>query len=167
MLINDGIIAPQELAPILPPEDRLKKGPVAIIECIQDIPCDPCVSACPRKAISMKEGITDKPKLDPAVCNGCTLCVASCPGLAIFVVNLAHAARTATVTLPYEMLPVPKEGEVVQALDRTGKALCEAKVLKVMKNKKYDRTLTLTIEVPKDQAMNARAIRVGRKGAKP
>lgn len=167
MLIHDGIISPQELAPILPSEERLKKGPVAIIECIQDIPCDPCVSACPRKAISMREGITDKPVLDPSVCNGCSLCVASCPGLAIFIVNMAHAPRAATVTLPYEMLPVPKEGEVVTALDRAGKPICEAKVLKVMKNKKYDHTLTITIEVPKEHAMNARAIRVPAKGGRP
>lgn len=167
MLINDGIISPEELVPLIPSEDRLKKGPVAIVECIQDIPCDPCVSACPRHAITMKAGITDQPHIDQNVCNGCTLCVASCPGLAIFIVNLAHAPRAATVTLPYEMLPVPKEGEIVQALDRSGKVVGEAKVLKVMKNKKYDRTLTVTIEVPKDQAMNVRAIRAARKGGRP
>lgn len=166
MLINDGIISPAELAPLIPSEDRLKKGPVAIVECIQDIPCDPCVSACPRHAISMKAGITDQPHIDQAVCNGCTLCVASCPGLAIFIVNMAHAARAATVTLPYEMLPVPREGEIIQALDRSGKRVCEGKILKVMKSKKYDRTLTITIEVPKEHAMNVRAIRVQSKGGK-
>lgn len=164
MLINDGILSPAELASILPPEERLKKGPVAIIECIQDIPCDPCVSACPRKAISMQEGITDRPHLNSDLCNGCSLCVASCPGLAIFVVNMAHAPKAATITLPYEMLPVPKEGDIVTALDRSGKAICEAKVLKIIKNKKYDHTLVITIEVPKEHAMNARAIRVTPKG---
>ncbi|OIP28669.1 hypothetical protein AUK22_03935 [bacterium CG2_30_54_10] len=161
MLNKDGIISLAELAPLIPSESRLKKGPVAMAECIQDIPCDPCVLACPRHAITMKAGITDQPHLDQAVCNGCTLCVASCPGLAIFVVNMAHAPRSATVTLPYEMLPVPKEGEVVAALDRSGKTVCEAKVLKVMKSKVYDRTLTITIEIPKDLAMSVRAIRAG------
>ena len=162
MLKHDGIASAEELAAIMPPEARLKKGPVAIIECFQDIPCDPCVAACPSHAITMKDGITDKPNLDAARCTGCRLCIAKCPGLAIFVVDITHSKTKAALTLPHELLPVPKLGDIVQGLDRAGKPVCEAKVLAVLSGKKFDKTHTVTIEIPRDHIMNVRAIRAGK-----
>ena len=163
MLKNDGIITQDELAPILPSEARMSKGPVAIIECIQDIPCDPCVAACPTHAITMKEGIADRPRLNEEACTGCSLCVAKCPGLAIFIVHRDYSETTCAITLPHELLPVPQKGETVDALDRAGKIVGAATVLRVMGGPKFDRTQVVTIEVPKEQAMQVRAVRV-RKG---
>ncbi|HNV72562.1 MAG TPA: 4Fe-4S ferredoxin, partial [Candidatus Ozemobacteraceae bacterium] len=74
MLKNDGIPTREEYETILPTPERMKKGPVAIIECFQDIPCDPCVTACPTKAIHMQSGITDKPHLEEKRCTGCGMC---------------------------------------------------------------------------------------------
>ena len=31
-----------------PSDERFAKGPVAICECVQEIPCNPCEAACPR-----------------------------------------------------------------------------------------------------------------------
>ena len=160
MLKNDGIPSPEELKDILPSKERFEKGPVAIIECFQDIPCDPCVSACPSHAISMQAGITDKPNLNAQKCTGCRLCIAGCPGLAIFVVDMTHSKNTATLSLPYELLPLPKVGEIVKGLDRSGKAVCEVKVLNVLSAKKFDKTNVITVELPKAHAMNVRAIKV-------
>ncbi|HAE40012.1 MAG TPA: 4Fe-4S ferredoxin [Candidatus Riflebacteria bacterium] len=160
MLKNDGIISPEELAPVVPPADRLARGPVAIIECLQDIPCDPCVSACPVKAIKMKEGITDKPTLEFDTCTGCGLCLPKCPGLAIFVVNTKHTPGMATVSMSYELLPVPEKGQEVTALDRSGKDVGKVKVVRVVNPPGYDHTAVITIEVPADQVNNIRAIRV-------
>lgn len=160
MLKNDGIITPEELTPVLPPLARLEKGPVAIIECLQDIPCDPCVSACPTKAIKMKEGITDKPLLDFDACTGCGLCIPKCPGLAIFVINMKHTAGMATVSMSHELLPVPEKGQEVTALDRAGKVVGKVKVVRVINPPAYDRTAVVTVEVPADQVNNIRAIRV-------
>ncbi|OGK12723.1 MAG: hypothetical protein A2W80_18140 [Candidatus Riflebacteria bacterium GWC2_50_8] len=159
MLKNDGIISPEELAPVIPPPARLAKGPVAIIECLQDIPCDPCVSACPVKAIKMKEGITDKPALEFDTCTGCGLCIPKCPGLAIFVINMKHTPGMATVSMSHELLPVPEKGQEVTALDRTGKDVGKVKVVRVVNPPGYDRTAVVTIEVPADQVNNIRAIR--------
>ena len=159
MLKNDGIINPEELAPVIPPPARLAKGPVAIIECLQDIPCDPCVSACPVKAIKMKEGITDKPALEFDTCTGCGLCIPKCPGLAIFVINMKHTPGMATVSMSHELLPVPEKGQEVTALDRTGKDVGKVKVVRVVNPPGYDRTAVVTIEVPADQVNNIRAIR--------
>ncbi len=137
----------------LPTDDQLKKG-VAIIECVQEIPCNPCVAVCPVNVISM-EGINDLPKVDFNKCTSCRQCVGICPGLAIFVVKVKE--EKALITLPYEFLPIPKVGDIVTALDREGNSKGDAKVVKVNQKEK---TIVITIEVSKDLAMKVRNIRV-------
>ncbi|MGM0600006.1 MAG: 4Fe-4S binding protein [Candidatus Rifleibacteriota bacterium] len=166
MLINDGIISIEELKTVLPPEERLNKGPVAIVECMQDIPCDPCVYACPVKAIKMREGITDKPVLDFEKCTGCGLCVAKCPGLAIFIVNKNISPGKASVSMSYELLPLPAKDEMVTLLDRAGNEKGEGRVLRVVNPPANDKTAVVTVEVPEDQMMEIRAIRVKSGGRK-
>ncbi len=160
MLKNDGIPTREEYETILPTPERMKKGPVAIIECFQDIPCDPCVTACPTKAIHMQSGITDKPHLEEKRCTGCGICITGCPGLAIFVLDRSKSERTSILTVPYEMIPLPKTGDVVIGLDRSGKPVCEVKVLRVGGCKKHDRTSAITFELPREFDMDVRAIRV-------
>lgn len=164
MLINDGIITPEELKAAMPPEDRLAKGPVAIIECLQDIPCDPCVYACPVKAIQMQEGITDRPILDFEKCTGCGLCVPKCPGLAIFIVNKNIGEGKASVSMSHELLPIPLKDQMVSLLDRSGKMVGEGKVLRVLNPPLYDKTAVVTVEVPEKMVMEIRAIRVNAGG---
>ena len=43
-LINTGYLEYEELESIqtLPSDERYAEGPVAIIECVQEIPCNPC-----------------------------------------------------------------------------------------------------------------------------
>jgi len=144
-----GVLAIKDL--ILPTDEQLKKG-VAIIECIQEIPCDPCVTVCPVDAISMKD-INGIPRVDFDKCTGCKRCGGICPGLAIFVVKIED--DKALITLPYEFLPVPKVSDIVTALDREGKPRGDAKVVKVNRSGK---TTVVTIEVEKDLAMEVRNI---------
>ena len=87
MLEKDGIPSPFDLQKVLPLAERLQQGPVAVIECFQGIPCNPCADACPRGAITMLGSISELPDFDEAKCNGCGICVTSCPGLAIFIVD--------------------------------------------------------------------------------
>src|SRR5512136_1764704 len=109
-----GILSITDLQ--VPKKKQLEKG-VAILECVQEIPCNPCVESCPVHAISMKD-INAPPVNDFEKCIGCTKCVGVCPGLAIFVIKTI--GKKALVTLPYEFVPIPKVGDVVKALDRTG-----------------------------------------------
>lgn len=160
MLINDGIITAEELECALPPKDRFEKGPIAIIECLQDIPCDPCVSACPVKAIQMREGITDRPVLDFEKCTGCGLCVPKCPGLAIFIIQKNIAPGKASVSMSHELLPIPAKDQMVTLLDRAGKEVGEGRVLRVVNPPKYDKTAVVTVEVPEERVMDVRAIKV-------
>jgi Fe-S-cluster-containing hydrogenase component 2 len=146
-----GVLSTQDLQ--VPSEKQLQKG-VAILECVQEIPCNPCVESCPVRAISMKD-INAPPVNDFEKCIGCTKCVGVCPGLAIFVVKIS--GEKAFVTIPYEFVPIPQVGDTVKALDRTGEIRSDALVKKVMKQGK---TMVITIEIEKDLAMDIRNIRV-------
>jgi Fe-S-cluster-containing hydrogenase component 2 len=146
-----GILADSDLKKLnlLPSTKRVNQGPVVIVECVQEIPCDPCAAACLRKAITIEGNITNIPKVNFELCNGCTLCIPRCPGLAIFVVNKNYNKKEASVTLPYEFIPLPEKGEIVYGLDRTGKKVCRARVEKVIKSKSFDHCAVITIAVPK------------------
>lgn len=143
----------------LPSKERMEQGPVVIIECDEDIPCDPCVESCKIKAI-IKESLTAPPIVDYEKCTGCALCVASCPGLAVFVVDYSREDK-ALVYIPYEMLPVPQKGDKGDALDRSGKRIGSAEVAKVRKGTRGTNILGILVE--KDLAMNVRSIRIPEK----
>lgn len=138
---------------------RYAKGPVAVVECVQEIPCNPCEAACKFGAITIGEPITNLPKIQEDLCTGCGVCVAQCPGLAIFIVNKAYSDTEATVAFPYEYTPVPKEGEVWEAVDRKGTIKCEGKIVKVMNPKAFDRTPVVTVAIPKEFADEVRSVK--------
>ena len=148
---RDGILDIKLLK--VPSQKQIEKG-VAIIECIQNIPCNPCVDSCPTGAISMKD-INDLPVMDYDKCIACCKCVGICPGLAIFVLKCRD--DKGLITLPYEFLPEPVVGKKVKALDRAGKVVGIGIVKKVVNKEK---TFIVTIEVKKDLLMIVRNIRV-------
>jgi len=156
---KSGYISDQELAggPGIPSEERRRKSAVAVIECIEHIPCNPCEASCKAGAIKVGEDITNLPKLDEAKCIGCLSCIPICPGQAIFVVDESLPDGKALVTMPYEFLPLPEKGETVIALERSGNALGEGRVTKVSKTERMDQTAMVTIEVPREWSMKARA----------
>ena len=156
----DGIISLEVIKELglFPPEERLKKGPVVLIECPEKIPCNICVSACPFGAISM-DSIIDIPKVDWDKCTGCATCVALCPGLAIFVVDLSKEDK-AYITVPHEFIPAPDVGEEVILLNKEGKRVGKGKVVRVFERNK---TYVVTVEVPKELVFEVRAIWVERR----
>ena len=137
----------------IPSEKHLKKG-VACIECIQEIPCNPCVDSCPVHAISMKN-INAIPIVDYDVCIGCGKCVSICPGLAIFVLKIID--EKGLITLPYEFVPLPAIGEEILALNRKGEVETTGIVKKINKR---DNTTVITIEISKKYIMDVRNIRL-------
>ena len=159
-----GFLTEEELkeSPGVPSQTRRQKGPVAVIECMEDIPCNPCESSCNVGAIVVGEDITNLPHLDGEKCVACQTCVYICPGQAIFMVDESLPDGRATVMMPYEYRPLPEKGEVVTALDRAGQELGDAMVVAVRKTKRMDETATVTIEVPREWSMKARAIRLKR-----
>lgn len=160
MLEKTGIATPELLAEVTPSKERLAKGPVAVIECFQRIPCNPCSTACKREAIKKFEDINDRPCINHEKCNGCGMCVSNCPGLAIFVIDETYSETEALVKVPYEFLPLPKEGSYVTGLDREGKPVCRARVEKVLNTKLQDRTPIVSLVVPKEFSMTVRCLSI-------
>ena len=160
--LKRGYITPEELFSIIPKpsEERLRKRPVAIPECPQEIPCAPCREVCPVNAIDMPTP-NDLPRVNYDKCIGCSLCVQICPGLAFFMVH--YVGDKARITMPHELLPVPKRGDEVILLNRVGKPVGRGKVVLVIpREKSMGDTAVVTVEVPIDLAWEVRAIRVVR-----
>lgn len=158
-LLKNGYVGDDEIERF--PGVTHRKGVHPVIECTQNIPCNPCQDACPKKCISIGDNITSLPIVLPDCdCINCGMCVASCSGQAIFLVDEDCGDGTATVTLPYEFLPLPEEGAKGHALGRNGKEVCEAEVVSVKTTKAFDKTNLLTMRVPKEYAMVARFFKV-------
>ncbi len=151
---STGVVRKDDLQ--IPDDERLEEGPVVVMECVENIPCDPCVAACSFGAVEMDE-ITDTPDVDFDTCTGCAFCVTECPGLAIFVIDCSYSEEKCKVTVPYEYLPVPDEGEEVMALDKKGEKVEKAEVTSVRKSGK---TYAVTVEVSKDNVWDVRGFEV-------
>jgi len=154
-LLKNGFVEASEIERF--PGFTKQKGLHPVIECTQNIPCNPCQEACPKNYIKIGEKITSLPTLNEAgECSGCGMCVASCSGQAIFLVDEDYGPGYASVTIPYEFHPLPAAGEDGRALDRSGKEICTAKVIDVKSKKAFDHTHLLTMRVPAEMAVKAR-----------
>lgn len=147
---QDGILVKKDLD--LPSDKQLEKR-IAITECVQLIPCNPCVDSCPADAISMKD-INAPPVVDYDACIGCGNCVGACPGLAIFLLKITD--EKAEITLPYEFQPIPNKDDVVHALNRTGAIVDKGLIKKVRKKGK---TAIITVQVNKEFVYDVRNIK--------
>ena len=154
-LLKSGYLTDEEVLKY--PGVKKMKGIHPVIECSQNIPCNPCQDACPKKCIKIGEKITALPVVDESVsCTGCGMCVAACSGQAIFLINDDLEESYTSITLPYEFLPLPQRGMKGIALDRSGKEVCSAEVIEIKSSSVFDHTNLLTIKVPKDMGMTAR-----------
>jgi thioredoxin reductase/Fe-S-cluster-containing hydrogenase component 2 len=158
-LLKHGFVADDEIERF--PGVRHKVGIHPVMECTQNIPCNPCQDACPKGCISIGENITSLPiVVDGSECINCGMCVASCSGQAIFLVDEDCGDGSATVTIPYEFLPLPEAGTKGKGVGRDGRELCDAEVVSVKSAKAFDKTNLLTMRVPKEYAMKARFFRI-------
>jgi len=156
-----GIPSREELeaCPGVPSKERMAKGRVAVIECVQEIPCNPCENACRLGAITIGDQITDLPVLHEEKCTGCGLCVANCPGLAITIVDMTYSEKEAVIEFPFEYLPLPGAGDIVDAVNRAGEVMCKGTVTSVRKLKSFAGTAVVGIAVPKEFADEVRSMK--------
>lgn len=154
-LLKKGFIADDEIECY--PGVVHKMGIHPVMECSQNIPCNPCQDACPKGCIKIGANMTALPAVDTKKeCIGCGMCVAACSGQAIFLVDEGYEPGFASVTIPYEFLPLPQKGQIGWGLGRNGEKICQAEVLEVRSAKAYDQTHLLTMKVPADMVMKAR-----------
>ena len=154
-LLKKGYLSDEEIEKY--PGVTHKIGIHPVMECSQNIPCNPCQDACPKHCIKIGENITSLPAVDETKeCIRCGMCVASCSGQAIFLIDENLDDTYASVTLPYEFLPLPEKGTKGYGLGRNGEKICEAEVIGIKTAKAFDHTNLLTIKVPKEYVMKAR-----------
>lgn len=151
-----GYFSEEELKDHLPPKSILKKKKAAIVECLQEIPCNACLDACEYSAV-LKKHINDPPKVDWEKCNACLQCIRECPGLAMFVVSLKDGK--AQITIPWEMNTSPQIEETVDVLDRKGSKIGQGVVLRIIPPPKNNKTVLVTFETSEDLVNRARNIR--------
>lgn len=160
-IVYTGVPSKEELAacPGVPSEARMNRGRVACIECVQEIPCNPCEGLCKFGAISVGEQITNLPCLDEEKCTGCGMCVAGCPGLAITIIDKNYSDEEATIDFPFEYLPLPAQGDIVQASGRDGSVICPGRILRVTKLPAYAGTAVIRMAVAKEHIDEVRSMR--------
>jgi NADPH-dependent 2,4-dienoyl-CoA reductase/sulfur reductase-like enzyme/Fe-S-cluster-containing hydrogenase component 2/bacterioferritin-associated ferredoxin len=141
---------------------HLESGLFPIIRCVQEIPCDPCIHICPKDMIKMPEDeIFGLPEVVKDECTGCNLCVAACPGLAITLVDTREEGPDGLVTVPFELMELKvKVGDQVEAVGMDGEFVTKAKVEEITKRKAYDRTILVTLKVPKDEAVKVAGFKI-------
>jgi sarcosine oxidase subunit alpha len=144
------------------PSAEPMSGLFPVVRCAQEIPCDPCIHACPKDMIEMTgDPIFGIPRVTKDECTGCAMCVAACPGLAITLVDTRADGPDGLVTVPFELLESQVAvGREVTAVDIDGEPVGPARIEKVIKRKAFDRTLLVTLRVPKPAAARVAGFRV-------
>lgn len=160
MFEKTGIPSKEMVMVKFPTIDRINNGPVAVVECYKEIPCNPCQTACKFNAINVGEDINNIPVLNTDNCTGCSICLSKCPGLAIMVVDGSKSQDTVQIKIPYEFIPLPKVGETVKGLDREGRYVTDVKVVNILNPKSFDRTTVITIEADREYLYDLRNIKV-------
>ena len=146
-------------SPGYPREELWRKGPIAFIECVEEIPCNPCEFSCARGAIEVGMSITNLPVLEGEKCIGCGICVAACPGLAIYIKDYTHKEAEASITFPYEYWPLPQKGQEVVMVDELGQEVCGGVVIRILETKQNNHTPLITVSYPKEHFLQVKSMK--------
>jgi Fe-S-cluster-containing hydrogenase component 2 len=111
------------------------------IYCKQEIPCDPCAASCGKKAIIKRELIS-LPEFNEENCIGCLLCVANCPGQALFYINKENCE----IIFPFEFSIRPEIGEKIDLVDEYGNILGLGEVKDFIYKKVFNKTTLIVVK---------------------
>lgn len=130
------------------------------IDCPEEIPCNPCQFSCPAGAILIRGALTARPETLPERCFACGSCVAACPGQACFLVDEDYSDTRATIDFPYEFLPLPQPGQVVEARDNGGNTVCMGEIIAVLERAAWQQTRVVRMAVPKQHVLAVRGMKM-------
>lgn len=135
-----------------------------VIRCQQEIPCDPCVYACPEGAIRMKgSSIKALPFFDGDDCLGCARCVIACPGLAILLVDERYdpEKKLALITMPIELEGIEfSVNDILETVGREGEVVGKGRLIAFRKSPWQNRRTLILLEVPYGQRLAVSGVRV-------
>ncbi len=142
------------------PEENI----IPVLHCAQEIPCNPCVSVCPKGVIAIPGGsLLGKPQIANNACIACDKCVFICPGLAISLVDYRKDQDNPVVSLAYEVYNYEyKKGDPVLLTDYEGNPLQKAIVIDTVINKASRKTQIINVRVPKEIAKRVAGFRIQR-----
>ncbi len=140
-------------------EEGLEQYP--LIRCVQEIPCNPCVDACPKGSILIPgENIMGLPRFE-GDCVGCLKCVAACPALAITLVQPSERRGRSKVVIPFELdARHLSEGAKVQTTGMDGEVLGEGEIFEFRRAPMDKKRHLVTLEVASGDADKVTAFRV-------
>ncbi len=126
-----------------------KQGVFPVIHCFQEIPCNPCMTVCPKGLITTSgHPVKGLPKYEDG-CIGCRKCVAICPGLAITLVDYRKNKDFPIVTIPWELGDqVVKKDQIVDVTEWQGCIIGTATVVSLKNAPGYPSTKLLDLAVP-------------------
>jgi Fe-S-cluster-containing hydrogenase component 2/bacterioferritin-associated ferredoxin len=141
-----------------------EEGITPVFHCTQEIPCNPCVSVCPKGVISIPgDSLLGKPQIAKHECIGCNKCVFICPGLAISLADYRDDPNNPVVSLAYEVYNYEyKKGDQVLLTDYEGNSLQEAVVIDTVLNKASKKTQIIKVRVPKQIAKRVAGFKIQR-----
>lgn len=148
-------------------EEKSGKGNrYLVMDCLEQIPCNPCEEVCRRGAVAIGENLNGVPVFTAEKCDGCGACITICPGSCIYLVEEAGEGR-ARVTMAHDRLPRPAEGSEVALVGRGGETVGQGIVCRV-KNTRTDRHLwQVTVETSAEAAGSTRGFRQGEEARAP
>lgn len=141
-------------------------GVFPVFHCLQEIPCNPCANVCPKGLISInEEDIRHLPHFDIEridECIACGRCVATCPGLAISLVDFRKREGKALITLPVEQEnPNIQPGKLIEATNIDGTVLGEFLIDKIRSVAGFkDGTRLVSFEAPAEFAKRISGFRI-------
>ncbi len=136
-----------------PPEAKdHQKTVYPVLHCRQEIPCNPCVTVCPKKSIKLSgDSIMSVPRFS-GDCIGCFKCLLICPGLAVTIVDYRKDPKNPSVALPFEIgRGLVKKGDNVRLTGWEGADLGEAEVIDV-KDFKAENTMIVVVKASPETA---------------
>jgi NADPH-dependent 2,4-dienoyl-CoA reductase/sulfur reductase-like enzyme/Fe-S-cluster-containing hydrogenase component 2 len=123
-----------------------------VLHCYQEIPCNPCVHACPLDSITIDGSIMNLPEFE-GKCIGCERCILACPGLAISLIynDYDPTGKTVKLALPFEFEISQLEGaSSVVITGVQGDILGDAKIIEIKDSPKQDRRKLIYLQVPSE-----------------
>ncbi|MFO8184550.1 MAG: FAD-dependent oxidoreductase [Candidatus Aegiribacteria sp.] len=149
-----------EVHPYRPPDGN-REGVFPVLHCMQEIPCNPCMTSCPKDLIGTSgHPIMGIPEYYGG-CIGCERCVAVCPALAVTLVDYRKSPETPVVTVPFELGEwMLEEGGEVTATDWEGQALGKAVIKSWKSAAGFEKTLLVKLETPAEIAARTVGFRI-------
>ncbi|MFO8164336.1 MAG: FAD-dependent oxidoreductase [Thermodesulfobacteriota bacterium] len=141
-----------------------EKGITPVFHCTQEIPCNPCVSVCPKGVIAIPgDSLLGKPRIVKDDCIGCNKCVLICPGLAISLADYRDDPNNPVVSLAYEVYNHEyTKGDQALLTDYEGNPLQEAEIIDIVINKASRKTQIIKVKVPKEIAKRVAGFKIQR-----